>query len=94
MNTEIDSNHFETHVALRNRASALREMRLALEYAAQKLVEYEARYEGMEGLLDKAQVLNCAVAHVCTGVMPNARIDLAASAQAELYALGKRVFAA
>ena len=43
--------------------------------------------------LDKAQVLNCAVAHVCTGVLPNARVDLAASAQAELYALGKRVFA-
>lgn len=94
MITDIDSNHFETHVALRNGASALREMRLALEYAAQKLAEYEARFEGMEGLLDKAQVLNFALAHVCTGVMPNARIDLAANAQAELYALAKRVYAA
>lgn len=94
MTTEIDPNQFEIHVASRNGASALREMRLALEYAAEKLMEYEARYEGMEGLLDKAQVLNCALAHVCTGLMPNARIDLAANAQAELYALGKRVFAA
>ena len=94
MTTDIDPRQFENRVASRNGASALREMRLALEYAAQKLLEYEARYEGMEGLLDKAQVLNCAVAYLCTGVMPNARIDLAASAQAELYALGKRVFAA
>lgn len=94
MTIEIDPIQFETRVASRNGASALREMRLALEYAAQKLVEYEARYEGMEGLLDKAQVLNCAVAHICTGVMPNARIDLVANAQAELYALAKRVYAA
>jgi hypothetical protein len=47
MTTEIDPIQFETHVALRNGASVLREMRLALEYATQKLVEYEARYEGM-----------------------------------------------
>lgn len=53
MTNDIDPRQFENRVASRNGASALREMRLALEYAAQKLVEYEARYEGMEGLLDK-----------------------------------------
>ena len=91
MNTDVDPLAFETHIALRHGACALREMRSALEHAARKLMEYEERYDEMDGLLDKAQVLNWALAHVCTGVMANARIDLAASAQAELHALGKRV---
>ncbi|MFZ5635832.1 MAG: hypothetical protein ACOY82_04525 [Pseudomonadota bacterium] len=91
MTTDIDPLAFETNIALRNGACALKEMRSALEHAMRKLLEYEEDYDTAVGLLDKARVLNWALAHVCTSVITNARIDLAASAQAELHALGQRV---
>lgn len=91
MTIDIDPLAFETQIAVRNGASALREMRSALEHATRKLLQYEEDFDSAAGLLDKARVLNWALAHVCTSVMTNARIDLAASAQAELHALGLRV---
>lgn len=91
MTTDIDPLAFETKSALRNGASALKEMRSALEHATRKLQEYEEDYDAARGLLDKARILNWALAHVCTSVITNARIDLAACAQAELHALGQRV---
>ena len=90
MNTEINGVDLETHLALRNGAEALQCMREAIERAAQEIARYEAHFQNADGLDQKAKVLNWAINHVCTSIMGNARIDLAAGAQAELHALAKR----
>jgi hypothetical protein len=90
MNTDINGLDLETHLALRNGADALQCMREAIERAAQEIARYEAQFQESAGLDQKAKVLNWAINHVCTSIMGNARIDLAAGAQAELHALAKR----
>lgn len=90
MNTNINGLDLETHLALRNGAEALHCMREAIERAAQEIARYEAHFQNADDLDQKAKVLNWAINHVCSSIMGNARIDLAAGAQAELYALAKR----
>jgi hypothetical protein len=90
MNVDINGLDLETHLALRNGADALQCMREAIERAAQEIARYEAHFRNADGLDQKAKVLNWAINHVCTSIMGNARIDLAAGAQAELHALAKR----
>ncbi len=65
-------------------------MREAIERAAQEIARYEVQFQEATDLGQKAKVLNWAINHLCTSIMPNARIDLAAGAQAELHALGLR----
>ena len=90
MNTDINGLDLETHLALRNGADALQCMREAIERAAQEIARYEVQFQEATDLGQKAKVLNWAINHLCTSIMPNARIDLAAGAQAELHALGLR----
>ena len=90
MNTEINQLDLETRFALRNGADALQCMREAIERAAQEIARYEEQFQNADGLDQKAKVLNWAINHVCTSIMGNARIDLAAGAQAGLHALAKR----
>jgi hypothetical protein len=94
MNTEINPPDLETRFALRNGADALQCMREAIERAAQEIARYEEQFQNAESLDQQAKVLNWAINHVCTSIMGNARIDLAASAQAELHTLAKRADAA
>ena len=90
MNTDINGLDLETHLALRNGADALQYMREAIERAAQEIAHYEAQFQNADGLDQTAKVVNWAINHVCTSIMGNARIDLAAGAQAGLHALAKR----
>jgi hypothetical protein len=88
--TDSASPDLETRIALRHGADALTHMREAIERAAQELVRYEGQYHETDRLADKAKVLNWAIQHLCTSIMGNARIDLAADAQAQLHALATR----
>ena len=89
MTTKTDTD-LETSIALRHGAQALRCMREALEYAAQEIARYEQQFEKADDLDMKAKTLNWAINYICTSVMNNARIELAAAAQAELHAIAKR----
>ncbi len=91
MNTEINRLDLETHFALRNGAEALQCMRTAIERAAQEIARYEVQFQEAAGFDQKANVLNWAINHICTSIMGNARIDLAAGAQAELHAIAMRI---
>ena len=81
----------ETRIALRHGANALQCMREALERAAKEIARYEGQFAEADDLDKKAKALNRAINHLCTSVMNNARIDLAADAQAELCAIAARV---
>ena len=80
----------ETRIALRHGANALQCMREALERAAKDIACCEAQFVETDDLSRKAKVLNRAIIRICTGVINNARIDLAADAQAELSAVAYR----
>lgn len=90
MNADTARPDLETRIALRHGASALAHMREALEAAALAISRYEEQYREAADLGQNAKVLNWAINHICTSIMPNARIDLAAGAQAELHAIALR----
>ncbi|MFZ5635455.1 MAG: hypothetical protein ACOY82_02600 [Pseudomonadota bacterium] len=94
MNTDTVRPDLETRIALRHGASALAHMREALEAAALAISRYEEQYREAADLGQNAKVLNWAINHVCTSVLGNARVDLAADAQAELNAIATRADAA
>lgn len=89
--TTNTASDLETRIALHHGVNALQCMREALEHAAKEIARYEGQFEEADGLDKKARVLNRAINHLCTSVMNNARIDLAADAQAELNAIATRV---
>ena len=80
----------ETRIALLHGAKALQCMRESLERAAKDIAHCEAQFLEADNLSRKAKVLNKAIIRMCTGVINNARIDLAADAQAELSAIVAR----
>jgi hypothetical protein len=90
MNTDTDQRDLETRIALRLAADALRCMRESLERAAKDIENCEAQFQKVDSLSRKAKILNAAIIRMCTGVINNARIDLAADAQAELHAIAER----
>jgi hypothetical protein len=91
MNTDTDHPDLETRIALRLAADALRCMRESLERAANEIEHFEAQFQKVDSLSRKAKILNAAIIRMCTGVINNARIDLAADAQAELRAIAERM---
>ncbi len=63
---------------------ALTNARATLERGLAELDRYIAQYEEVDGLKDKANVLNWTLNHLATYVASNVRLDLFASAQAQL----------
>jgi dihydroxyacid dehydratase/phosphogluconate dehydratase len=94
MNTDTRHPDLETRIALRHGAHALQYMRESLERAAKDIANCEAQFLASDNLSRKAKILNAAIIRMCTGVINNARIDLAADAQAELHAIAEREDAA
>ena len=90
MNAMIDEIELERRIAIQKGTDALKHLRAAFDRASQDLAAYESRYEQVEDLESKALVLIWALSLVSTGVLPNARLDLTACAQAELHAIAKR----
>ena len=63
---------------------ALANARATMQRALEELDRYIERYNEAEQLKDKANVLNWTLSHLATYVPNNVRLDLIASAQAEL----------
>jgi hypothetical protein len=63
---------------------ALAKARSTLERALRELDRYARRFEEAESLRDKADVMNGTLNELACNITPNLRLDLIASAQAEL----------
>jgi chlorite dismutase len=70
--------------AQRNAREALAQARSTLERALRELDHYTSRFDGAESLRDKADVMNWTLNALASSILPNLRLDLIASAQAEL----------
>jgi len=81
MNT---NNEFQAHYAEQRGREAIAQAKATLERALCELESYGERYEASNSLKDKANVLNWTLSHLATYVPNNVRLDLIASAQAEL----------
>ena len=75
---------YEIEYATRSGHDALSNARATLERALAELDRYITRYEDAEDIKDKANVLNWALGHLATYVPNNVRLDMIATAQAEL----------
>ena len=75
---------FQAHYAETSGRDALANARATMQRALEALDRYIARYDEAESLKDKANVLNWTLNHLATYVPNNVRLDLIASAQAEL----------
>lgn len=75
---------YQTEYATQSGHDALTRARATMQSALAELDHYISRYENAEGLKDKANVLNWTLGHLATYVPNNVRLDLLATAQAEL----------
>ena len=75
---------FQAHYAETSGRDAFTNTRATMQRALVELDRYISRYEEAESLQDKATVLNWTLSHLATYVPNNVRLDLIASAQAEL----------
>jgi hypothetical protein len=81
MKTERD---YLIDAAQRNAREAMIQARSTLERSLRELDRYAKRFERAESLYDKADVMNGLLNELASNIMPNLRLDLIASAQAEL----------
>jgi hypothetical protein len=68
---------------------ALLNARSTLERSLRELDHYIERLDTAETLQDKSQVMNWALNALACNITPNLRLDLIASAQAELASIAK-----
>ncbi len=73
---------------------ALAQARSTLERALREIDHYSARFEDAESLRDKADVMNWAINEMACTITPNMRLDMMASAQAELVRANMAAMAA
>ena len=81
MKTEAD---YIAHYAETSGRDALANALATMQCATEELDRYIARYDELEQLKDKANVLNWALSHLATYIPNNVRLDMIAGAQAEL----------
>ncbi len=77
----------DTRIAIERGADSLTLIGTALQRGADEIARYEAQYVKVSSPAEKARILNRAILHVCSNVIPNARIEYAADAQADLQAV-------
>lgn len=88
MSIDIDEQAFNTRRAITQGEDALTNIRQALEHALHEIERCQTRYQAAP-LHEKPRVLNHALSTACTWAIVNARIGLAADAQAALHAIAK-----
>lgn len=88
MSTEFDDHAFNMRRAITHGEDALINIRQALEHALREIERCQARYQAAP-LHEKPRVLNHALSTACTWAIVNARIDLAADAQAALHVIAQ-----
>lgn len=77
----------DIRIAIKRGSQRLELIREALLRGADEMARYEAQYAEVSSPAEKARILNRAIGHACGSILPNARIELAADAQAELQAI-------
>ena len=80
---KIEANYIAEYAEASGR-DALANARATMQRALEELDRYIARYDEVEQLKDKANVLNWTLNHLATYVPNNVRLDMIAGAQAEL----------
>ncbi len=75
---------FQSHYAEQRGREAIAQARATLERALREIDSYAERYDSADALRDKTKVLNWTLNYLATSITPNLRLDLIASAQAEL----------
>jgi len=81
MKTERD---YLIDAAQRNAREAIAQARSTLERSLRELDRYAERFEGAETVHDQAKTMNWLLNELASNILPNLRLDLIASAQAEL----------
>jgi len=79
--TELE---YQTRSANTRARNALANARAILESATRQLDDYAERFEQAESQHARADIINWTLAHLATYIPANIRLDLLASAQAEL----------
>jgi hypothetical protein len=92
MTSPIDEQEFETRRAVQHGEEALVNIRQALEFALRDVVRSQERYPSAT-LDEKARIVNHALSTTCIWVTVNARLGLAADAQAKLHAAARQTVA-
>jgi hypothetical protein len=80
----------DTRIAIERGGESLTLIRNAFVRGAQAIARYEAQYMETSDPAELARILNWAILHASSSVLPNARIELAADAQAELMAVAAK----
>ena len=75
---------YQSHYAEQRGREAIAQARATLERALREIDSYAERYDSADALRDKTKVLNWTLNYLATSITPNLRLDLIASAQAEL----------
>jgi hypothetical protein len=89
MSHELNEHTLATRRAVAHGEGALTNIRQALENALRELERCELRYQAAT-LAEKPGVLNHALTAICPWVTINARLGLAAEAQAALFAIAQQ----
>lgn len=85
MTNPMLSNRFA--YAVESAENHLNTSRLTLMRALEEINKYQRTFSDEDDTSRKADVLNWAINYLITGILPNLRIDLLASAQANLKAI-------
>jgi hypothetical protein len=88
MNTPINEQAIETRRAIQHGEEALANIRQSLDNAMREIMRSQERYPDAT-LEEKARIVNHALSTICAWATVNARLGLAADAQAELFAAAK-----
>ena len=92
MTSSIDEQEFETRRAVRHGEEALANIRQALEFALREVARSQERYPSAT-LEEKARIVNHTLSTACTWATVNARLGLAADAQAALHVAARQAAA-
>lgn len=85
----MSAQSYEIEYATQSGRDALSNARATMQRAIDELDRYIKRYEEVERLKDKAQVLNYSLTHLATYLPNNVRLDTIANAQSELIRTAK-----
>lgn len=84
MTTATTQAQYEIESAQRQGREAIEQARKTLESALLEIGRYATRFEEAESIRDQANVLNWTLGHLANNITPNLRLDMLATAQANL----------
>lgn len=82
-----DKNTYQVALVVESAENRLNVVRLTLMRALEEVGKYQQTFTEESDLAKKADILNWTINYLITGIYPNLRIDLLATAQANLKAI-------